>query len=1017
MNRLRHGLAALLLVAAGCATEPAGPGAAGPGAAPALGDAGTTLAGEACSFRRVGGAQNRVEILCGTWTSPSARLFSVAGRQDPMTAAASAGFEDYLAAVAQCQPPRPAQVLGTVPAAVRECRRRGGGVPHLAVVAAVDGTTWFADGVTTALPAIEATLGALSGRRTTGATPATGADALRALALQVRGDFGSGDVGRYDGLMLLGSRQNIDQDFTGAEASFRDALALHGRLFGADSPDRADAMAHLALQLSNLGRYEEADALFATAAEIAPRASDPQMAARVAHYRAYHARNRGRPAEAARHAAEAERLYLAAAPTLARTLAAIDLTAPVPRAAPAHGANPRDLRPFVALSLVRDHESELAAQGVADLWRLGGIMAFEAGDCAAAEREALRSAALLARLGVDPGGVRYRAQRVVGRAAACERRYAVAASELGDAVSGLTEKLPGTAPEVMTRFEFGGALISATAGNREQALGAFRAAARTLRERRRSASAAAVAPYLDLLVPEAGAPRRAEDMVEALEASFLISGGAAAAAAADAAALLAGEGSAIRDLREARNARDEAEARFDRAVAAGVGEAERATIREQIATAQRRLAEAEARVQTERPEFALLSDTMISPAELRATLRPGEALLSIVQGPERAYGFLVTRERIEAWRIALSEREAQAAVRRLRAGLAPDEATGRIAPFDVAEAHRLWRRLVPTGAPDVLAHRRLVISALGPLASLPFAVLVTEAPGRIASDADYRSVPWLLAGERTLAYAPSALAFAAQRRLARPSAAPEPYVGFAGFTPLSRDRALAAIGPQRRGCEADAAALAALPPLPAAAREVEISARQLRAGAGAVRTNSAFTRTAVLAGDLSRYRVVHFAAHAVLTDEVPCLGEPAIITAAPPGSAAQESIIRLSDVLRARLDADLVVMSACNTAGPDGRGAGEAFSGLARGMLYAGARSLLATHWTVPDFPIAAIAALTLARVGRGEEPAEALSEAQREFLSRADDGNLPAAYAHPFNWAAPVVIGGQQTQAQQAQR
>ncbi|WP_439579555.1 tetratricopeptide repeat protein, partial [Elioraea sp.] len=444
MIRLRYGL--LVLALAGCAGPPGTVGTTGAGpAGPALGDAGTTLAGEACSFRRVGGAQNRVEILCGTWTAPSARLFSAPGRQNPMAAAVSPGFEDYLAAVALCQPARPAQVLDNIPAAVRECRRRGGGVPHLALVASIDGTTWFADGVTTALPAIEATLAALSGRRATATVAATGAEGTRVLALQVRGDFGSGDVGRYDGLMLLGSRQNIDQDFTGAEASFRDALALHGRLFGADSPDRADAMAHLALQLSNLGRYEEADALFATAAEIAPNGSDPQLAARVAHYRAYHARNRGRAAEAARFAAEAERRYLAAAPNLQRTLPTLDLSGTAPRAAPRLGANPRDLRPFIPLSLVRDHESELAAQGVADLWRLRGILAFEAGDCGVAEGEALRSATLLSRLGVDPGGVRYRAQRVVGRAASCEHRYAAAASELGDAVSGLAEKLPGTA--------------------------------------------------------------------------------------------------------------------------------------------------------------------------------------------------------------------------------------------------------------------------------------------------------------------------------------------------------------------------------------------------------------------------------------------------------------------------------------------------------------------------------------------------------------------------------------------
>jgi CHAT domain-containing protein len=1008
-------LLALALAAAGCAA----PGSGSGGDAPALGDAGRTLAGEECSFRRVGtGAQPRVEVICGTWTAPSARLFALPGRQDPMAAATGAGFEDYLAAVAQCEPPRPARVLGDVPAAVRECRRRGGGVPHLALVAAIDGDTWFADGVTTALPAIEATLATLTGRREAGTVAAAGAEGTRALALQLRGDFGSGDVGRYDGLMLLGSRQNIDQDFAGAEASFRDALALHGRLFGADSPDRADAMAHLALQLSNLGRFEEADALFATAAEIAPAASDPQLPARVAHYRAYHARNRGRPEEAARFLAEAERRYLAAAPNLERTLRRIDVAAELPGSAPVLGPNPRDLRAFIPLSLVRDAESELAAQGIADLWRLRGILAYEAGDCAGAQREAVRSAGLLSRIGVDPGGVRHRALRVAGLAAECERRYAAAASDLGEAVSGLAAKLPGTAPEVITRFEFGGALLNvAGAGSREQALSAFRAAARTLRERRRSATAAAIAPYLDLLVPEAGAPARADEIAEALEASFLVSGGAAAAAAADAAALLAGEGSAIRELREARNARDQAEARFDRAVAAGVSEAERTAIRAQIEAAQRRLAEAEARVQAERPEFALLSDTMIAPAELQATLRPDEALLSIVQGPARAYGFLITRDRLAAWRIPLSEREAQESVRRLRAGLTPDPATGRLAPFDVAEAHRLWQRLVPSRAPDVLAYRRLVIATTGPLASLPFAVLVTETPRPIASDADYRAVAWLLAGGRTLAYAPSALAFAAQRRLARPSSAPLPYVGFAGFTPLSPARAAQAIGPSRRGCEADVSALAALPPLPAAAREVEISARQLRAGPEAVRAGAAFTRSAVIGADLTRYRVVHFAAHAVLSDEVPCLGEPAILTAAPPGSDPKEAVIRLSDVLRTRLDADLVVLSACNTAGPDGRGAGEAFSGLTRGMLYAGARSLLATHWTVPDFPIAAIAALTLSRVARGEEPAEALSEAQREFLSRADDGNLPAAYAHPFNWAAPVVIGGQQTPAQQARR
>ena len=107
------------------------------------------------------------------------------------------------------------------------------------------------------------------------------------------------------------------------------------------------------------------------------------------------------------------------------------------------------------------------------------------------------------------------------------------------------------------------------------------------------------------------------------------------------------------------------------------------------------------------------------------------------------------------------------------------------------------------------------------------------------------------------------------------------------------------------------------------------------------------------------------------------------------------------------LDADLVILSACNSGGPGGTTAGESLSGLARAFFYAGARSLLVTHWAVNDQVAAFLVADTLRRMR--ENPslgvAGALRDAQLAMLADAGKG-LPAEIAHPFFWAPFAVIG-----------
>jgi CHAT domain-containing protein len=146
----------------------------------------------------------------------------------------------------------------------------------------------------------------------------------------------------------------------------------------------------------------------------------------------------------------------------------------------------------------------------------------------------------------------------------------------------------------------------------------------------------------------------------------------------------------------------------------------------------------------------------------------------------------------------------------------------------------------------------------------------------------------------------------------------------------------------------------------------------------------------------------------MLPRDFSCWAEPMLIVSAD--TAEDDGLLLASEVAELELDADLVVLSACNTAAPGGgSSAAESLSGLARAFFYAGARSLLVTHWPIPDQPtqrlmselFGAIAAEDLAT-------ADALRRAQTSLI---DDQKL----SHPLNWAAFSVVGdgGQRLQAQ----
>ncbi len=156
------------------------------------------------------------------------------------------------------------------------------------------------------------------------------------------------------------------------------------------------------------------------------------------------------------------------------------------------------------------------------------------------------------------------------------------------------------------------------------------------------------------------------------------------------------------------------------------------------------------------------------------------------------------------------------------------------------------------------------------------------------------------------------------------------------------------------------------------------------------------------AGELANKRVIAFATHGLMAGDLPNLNQPALAMAAT-GTEAQNPLaplLTLEDVLTLKLNADWVVLSACNTAAADGK-AEEALSGLARGFFYAGSRSLLVTHWAVDSESAKLLTTATFEHYTANPQAAKAESLRQAMLKVMA----MPQ-YNHPAYWAPYALVG-----------
>ncbi len=424
----------------------------------------------------------------------------------------------------------------------------------------------------------------------------------------------------------------------------------------------------------------------------------------------------------------------------------------------------------------------------------------------------------------------------------------------------------------------------------------------------------------------------------------------------------------------------------------------------------------------------------------QALLNEDEGLLLVLVNRDAAYVWAVTREQVAWGRAAdLGETEMTAVVARLRESLTTEASRGQpyIDPsqlqagrgFDRSEAYRLYDRLIRPVESVLAGKTTLITVTSGALSTLPLAVLITEAPATAdSSAAALAASPWLI-DRYALATLPAVSSLEALRcHLAEPG---RRHPGCAGGSGEPGDLALdergvilAAFGaptltggvqPATRGAPsagdvfAEGAALAdterlrRLPALPGSRDELQALAEQFPNAL--VRMGDQATERAVRFEDreaLASARYVVFSTHGLLASEAAGLSEPGLVLT-PPEEAApiDDGFLSASEAAQLELTADFVVLSACNTAGSDGRPGGQGLSGLARAFFYAGARSLLVSHWAVSDRATTRLITETFAAMDERDigGRARALQSAMLEVRSNR-------AWAHPAYWAAFTLVG-----------
>ena len=415
--------------------------------------------------------------------------------------------------------------------------------------------------------------------------------------------------------------------------------------------------------------------------------------------------------------------------------------------------------------------------------------------------------------------------------------------------------------------------------------------------------------------------------------------------------------------------------------------------------------------------FQLIQPKSPTHTDIAQQLKPDELFVSILPMENETYVWAIDAQgAVQFHKWAIGEKQSHALVERIRQTLDVASLGNRAPAFHYAGAYELYKGLFQPIEKQLEGKTHVIVATSGALAKMPLGVLLRQ-PNTSGNPA---TAAWLIK-DMAVSQVPTASGWLSLKRFGKVPSSVQPLMAWGD--PLFDAKGAQQVASANAGTavrsvintrsaptgldQAEASSYLAyskIPALPETRDEVVELAKILAADPkhdlilGADATRQSVLKSSA-SGQLGKKQVVVFATHGLLAGDLPNLNQPALAMASTL-NPAESPLLTLEDVLSLKLNADWVVLSACNTAGADGR-AEEALSGLARGFFFAGSRSLLVTHWSVESESAMLLTTNTFAAYKKNPQirRAEALRQAMLDTMK------MPQ-YAHPTYWAPYALVG-----------
>jgi CHAT domain-containing protein/Tfp pilus assembly protein PilF len=426
--------------------------------------------------------------------------------------------------------------------------------------------------------------------------------------------------------------------------------------------------------------------------------------------------------------------------------------------------------------------------------------------------------------------------------------------------------------------------------------------------------------------------------------------------------------------------------------------------------------------------------------ELQEILKPDETVLAYAVGKDKIAVFVITKDSFKMVELSVSPKDLAQLVKQFRKGLDGIYELKDLEEFNPEVAYTLYQQLVEPLSAELKGVNKLYISADGILYTLPFEALVDQEvnkeafrearrqgrSGQGASLGEYATLHYLV-DTYTITYLPSASVLRSMRKYEKPGYGKwnKPLIAFAD--PIFREEEIIEEAKVKvevkdndlkpKGVSQETALTLQiltrstggqkLQRLKESSQEAEAISKEVKGKKEDIYLRERATEENVYKTSLKDSRYILFSTHGLLGGDFSGVAEPALALTLIDNPPGRDGFLTMSEVLGLDLNAELTILSACNTSGKGEKaGSGEGFVGLTRSFMYAGGKSLLVTHWSVEsesarDLMVGAM------KLMKNKTKPEALREAKLNMKkSIRQTGNEKLSLSHPFFWAPFVLVG-----------